>query len=153
MYWFLTNGKFLRVTEAPALLLTNEETGQVTLVFDNRRKSLQKFTENEYCLSAKISVGQNSSPISFLLNGRVKTKKQVREFLKDINLNVQEPSFIIQQNTVISLPNMNPQQLWDQITAVNGSLDFEQHAVAATKELVAGLLTTKGISNLQENRR
>lgn len=33
---------------------------------------------------------------------------------------------------------MNQHQLWDQIIAVNGSLDFEQRAAAAKKDLALG---------------
>jgi hypothetical protein len=53
---------------------------------------------------------------------------------------VREPTFIVFQNSVISIPHMSPQQLWDQITAVNGGLEFEHQVAMANKELRTGLL-------------
>lgn len=150
------------MNEASALLLTNEESGAVTLVFDNRRKLHPNYLEDEYHIVTKVSISQNTSPISYSLNGRNKSKKQIREFLKgktdyhllvtrlDINLNVEEPTFIVQQNSVISLPNMNQHQLWDQIIAVNGSLDFEQRAASAKKDLASGMANS---SHVKTNRK
>lgn len=72
------------MNEASALLLTNEESGAVTLVFDNRRKLHPNYCEDEYHIVTKVSIGQgqNISPVSYSLNGRNKSKKQIREFLK-----------------------------------------------------------------------
>lgn len=73
----------------------------------------------------------------YSLNGRKSTAKHVKEFLlsKGIHLYSENPPFLIQQNSISLIPNMNSIQLADLIQDANGSLLFDLKVRKAEKKL------------------
>lgn len=78
-----------------------EEIIDITLIFQNKEPNPQKFPEKEYILNVKVS--KDSLKRTFTLNNKKISSSNLKEFLYQIGISMNErnPSFIIQQNSVM----------------------------------------------------
>ena len=61
----------------------------------------------------------------------------VKRFLSDINLDVEDPSFIVYQNSVVQLPFLKPQQLARQILDASGTRTFNEQIKKAEHDIAS----------------
>ena len=61
----------------------------------------------------------------------------IKRFLSDINLDVDDPSFIVYQNSVVQLPFLKPPQLARQILDATGTRTFHENIKRAERDIVS----------------
>jgi len=79
----------------------------VTLVFDNSNKSrsLPIFKDNDkVVISRSISDGKSK----YVLNGRTETSDKIKSIFMSIQLNVNNPHFLVMQGRIALVVNMKP---------------------------------------------
>lgn len=86
-------------------------------------------------------------------NGINLLRLDIKRFLSDINLDVEDPSFIVYQNSVVQLPFLKPQQLVRQILDASGTRTFHENIKRAERDIISwresGTIISKNVDLLQ----
>jgi len=88
--------------------------------------------------SIKLQISSDKMTRQFTLNGKRSSNKELRFHLSKlgINMNSENPTFLIQQNTITQIPQFTPTQLAELIADANGSLTFRSKTHEAYQKLV-----------------
>lgn len=97
----------------------------VTLMFDNSNKEqcpigYEKCTE--ICITRQIVVGGKNK---YLINGRNAQNKQVQDLFCSVQLNVNNPNFLIMQGRITKVLNMKPPEILSMIEEAAGTSMYE----------------------------
>lgn len=105
----------------------------VTLVFDNSDPDqcpLGYEKCREISVTRQIAVGGKNK---YLINGKLVQNKKVTDFFCSVQLNVNNPNFLIMQGRITKVLNMKPQEILSMIEEAAGTSMYETKREATTK--------------------
>lgn len=121
----------------------------VTIVFDNKDKSTSPIGFEEYAqisVTRQIVLGGTSK---YLINGHRAQQQTVQNLFQSVQLNINNPNFLIMQGRITKVLNMKPAEILAMIEEAAGTRMFEDrkekaHKTMAKKEMkvleIEGLL-------------
>lgn len=118
----------------------------VTIVFDNTDKSTSPIGFNN---SPKISVTRQivlGGTSKYLINGHRAPQQSVLQLFQSVQLNINNPNFLIMQGKITKVLNMKPTEILSLIEEAAGTKMFEDRREKAERTMA------KKETKLQENR-
>ncbi|CCD25982.2 condensin subunit SMC2 NDAI_0G02070 [Naumovozyma dairenensis CBS 421] len=118
----------------------------VTIVFDNTDKTNSPIGFNN---SAKISVTRQvvlGGTSKYLINGHRAPQQSVLQLFQSVQLNINNPNFLIMQGKITKVLNMKPKEILSLIEEAAGTKMFEDRREKAERTMA------KKETKLQENR-
>lgn len=115
----ITKTSSLRASNLQDLIYKKGQAGitkaSVTITFDNSDKEHSPViykNDPKISITRKISVdGPSTVNTKYLINGRKATQKEVANMLESVQLNINNPNFLIMQGKITKMLNMNPKQI------------------------------------------
>lgn len=86
----------------------------VTIVFDNsdKRQTPMNYSKyDEIIVERKIVMGPQGKS-KFTINNSTATLAQVQDMFRSVQLNIQNPHFLIMQGKIVKVLNMRPEETW-----------------------------------------
>ncbi|KAI6127030.1 condensin complex subunit SMC2 [Pisolithus sp. B1] len=135
----ITNMSQMRAQNQQDLIYKRGQAGitkaSVTIVFDNsdRDKSpvgvehLKQITVTRQIALPNIS--------KYLLNGHKSTQQQVHNLFQSVQLNINNPNFLIMQGRITKVLNMRPQEILGMVEEAAGTRMFEDRKDKAKKTM------------------
>ncbi|XP_075160542.1 structural maintenance of chromosomes 2 [Haematobia irritans] len=105
----------------------------VTLIFDNTNPNqcpLGYEKCREISVTRQIVVGGKNK---YLINGKLVQNKKISDFFCSVQLNVNNPSFLIMQGRITKVLNMKPHEILSMIEEAAGTSMYETKREATTK--------------------
>ncbi|XP_055592963.1 structural maintenance of chromosomes protein 2 [Uranotaenia lowii] len=125
----ISNLVHVRATSLQELVYKSGQAGvtkaTVTLVFDNTDKDqcpLGYEKCNEISITRQIVVGGKNK---YLINGKTVQNKKVQDLFCSVQLNVNNPNFLIMQGRITKVLNMKPQEILSMIEEAAGTSVYE----------------------------
>eukprot|EP01134_Creolimax_fragrantissima_P000493 CFRG0493T1 len=125
----ITNLKHVRAQNLQDLVYKKGHAGvtkaSVTIMFNNKDKSFSPagYEENDQItVTRQIQMGGSNK---YLINGRNADKKRVNALFLSVQLNVNNPHFLIMQGRVTKVLSMKPQEILSLIEEAAGTKIFE----------------------------
>lgn len=137
----ITNTSALRAQNLQDLIYKKGQAGvtkaSVTITFDNSDKDCSPVAyknDSKISITRKVSV---DSPINtstkYLINGRKATQKEVANLLQSVQLNINNPNFLIMQGKITKMLNMKPTQILSLIEEAAGTKSYEAQRDSSEK--------------------
>lgn len=107
----------------------------VTIVFDNRDKSKSPIGFEEYAsisVTRQIVLGGTSK---YLINGHRAQQQTVQNLFQSVQLNINNPNFLIMQGRITKVLNMKPVEILSMIEEAAGTSMFEDRKEKAGKTM------------------
>ena len=156
----ITNTTSLRASNLQDLIYKKGQAGvtkaSVTITFDNSDKDLAPVAyknDSKISITRKVSVDSPSSASTkYLINGRKATQKEVSTLLQSVQLNINNPNFLIMQGKITKMLNMKPTQILNLIEEAAGTKSYEAQRDSSEKVIQkkdAKLKTIKETRDLQ----
>nr|WJN25075.1 condensin complex subunit [Farysia itapuensis] len=150
----ITNLTAVRANNLQDLIYKRGQAGitkaSVTIVFDNtdRAKSPVSF-ENcpQITVTRQIAMGGLSK---YLINGHKATQQAVQNMFQSVQLNINNPNFLIMQGKITKVLNMKPAEILSMIEEAAGTRMFEDRKDKAIKTMTKKDQKVKEITALLE---
>ena len=120
----------------------------VTIVFDNRDKSKSPIGFEEYAsisVTRQIVLGGTSK---YLINGHRAQQQTVQNLFQSVQLNINNPNFLIMQGRITKVLNMKPVEILSMIEEAAGTRMFEDRKEKAGKTMAKKELKLREIEGL-----
>lgn len=129
----ITNTSALRAQNLQDLIYKKGQAGvtkaSVTITFDNSDKETSPVAyknDPKISITRKVSVDSpTSANTKYLINGRKATQKEVANLLQSVQLNINNPNFLIMQGKITKMLNMKPTQILSLIEEAAGTKSYE----------------------------
>lgn len=137
MLKFLFSFQQVRATSLQELVYKSGQAGvtraTVTIIFDNTDKSqspigLEKCSE--ISVARTIIVGGKNK---YMINGKSVQNKRVQDLFCSVQLNVNNPNFLIMQGRITKVLNMKPHEILSMIEEAAGTSMYESKREASLK--------------------
>lgn len=135
----ITNLSQVRVGNLQALVYKQGQAGvtkaSVTLVFNNDDKKGSPLGYENFAqltVTRQVVIGGNNK---YLINGHVAQKQQVENLFHSVQLNVNNPHFLIMQGRITKVLNMKPAEILGMIEEAAGTRMFETKKQSSLKTL------------------
>ncbi|KAI3993728.1 hypothetical protein MKX01_002741 [Papaver californicum] len=135
----ITNLQQVRAANLQELVYKQGQAGitkaTVSVVFDNsdrNRSPLGYEDSREITVTRQIVVGGRNK---YLINGRVSQPKQVQNLFHSVQLNVNNPHFLIMQGRITKVLNMKPPEILSMLEEAAGTRMYETKKEDALKTL------------------
>ncbi|OVA02199.1 RecF/RecN/SMC [Macleaya cordata] len=135
----ITNLQQVRASNLQELVYKQGQAGitkaTVSVVFDNsdrNRSPLGYEDSREITVTRQIVVGGRNK---YLINGRVAQPKQVQNLFHSVQLNVNNPHFLIMQGRITKVLNMKPPEILSMLEEAAGTRMYETKKEDALKTL------------------
>jgi len=135
----ITNLTHVRATNLQELVYKNGQAGvtkaTVSISFDNRNKkqSPQGYEQyDEVVITRQVVIGGKNK---YLINGTNIQNNRVQDFFKSVQLNVNNPHFLIMQGRITKVLNMKPPEILSLIEEAAGTMFYENKKQAAQKTI------------------
>ncbi|KAI8894905.1 hypothetical protein BC833DRAFT_190008 [Globomyces pollinis-pini] len=161
----ITNLSHVRATNLQDLVYKKGQAGinkaSVTIVFNNddKNKSPPKYINcPKIIITRQIIIGGKNK---YLINSKNETQETVSDMFHSVQLNIQNPNFLIMQGKITQVLNMKPSQILGMVEEAAGTRLYEDRKNKALKaiekkdgklEHSALLLETEIIPKLEELR-
>ena len=144
----------MRATNLQDLIYKRGQAGitkaSVTIVFDNsdRAKSPVSFENyGQITVTRQIAMGGLSK---YLINGHKATQQAVQNMFQSVQLNINNPNFLIMQGKITKVLNMKPAEILSMIEEAAGTRMFEDRKEKAIKTMSKKDQKVKEITSLLE---
>ncbi|KAF6208651.1 hypothetical protein GE061_017109 [Apolygus lucorum] len=135
----ISNLTHVRANSLQDLIYKSGQAGvtkaSVTIVFDNSDTSKSPINyeqHDEITVTRQIVVaGKNR----YMINGSTVTNKHVTDFFNSIQLNVNNPHFLIMQGRITKVLNMKPPEILSMIEEAAGTRMYENKKIGAQKTI------------------
>lgn len=120
----------------------------VTIVFDNRDKKKSPIGFEEYAqisVSRQIVLGGTSK---YLINGHRAQQQTVQNLFQSVQLNINNPNFLIMQGRITKVLNMKPVEILSMIEEAAGTRMFEDRRDKAFKTMAKKEMKVQEIKEL-----
>jgi structural maintenance of chromosome 2 len=120
----------------------------VTIVFDNRDKSKSPIGFEEYAqisVTRQIVLGGTSK---YLINGHRAQQQTVQNLFQSVQLNINNPNFLIMQGRITKVLNMKPVEILSMIEEAAGTRMYEDRRDKAIKSMAKKELKVNEIREL-----
>ena len=152
----ITTLSSVRVSNLQELIYKQGTAGitkaSVTLVFDNSDKNQ---SPTGYEGDAEISVTrqiQVSAPCKYMINGRKALATEVSNMFRSVQLNVNNPHFLIMQGRITKVLNMKPEEIRDMLQEALGTLMYETKKLEAQKKMAQKDVKVQAINETLEKQ-
>lgn len=128
----------VRVSNMQGLVYKNGQAGvtkaSVTIVFDNKAPGgpLGYDQHDQLTVTRQVVIGGRNK---YLINGHVAQQKQVQDLFHSVQLNVNNPHFLIMQGRITKVLNMNPDEILGLIEEAAGTRMYEDRKIASQKRM------------------
>lgn len=153
----ITSTSSLRASNLQDLIYKKGQAGitkaSVTITFDNTDKKsspVQFSNDPKISITRRVSVeSPNSVVTKYLINGRKSTQREVATLLQSVQLNINNPNFLIMQGQITKMLNMKPTQILSLIEEAAGTKSYE-----AQRDLSEKIIKKKDakLENIKETR-
>ena len=83
----------------------------VSIVFDNTDKKRSPINyRNRPVITVERRLAQGKS--KYTIDGTTTTQSAVQDMFKSVQLNIQNPHFLIMQGRIVKVLNMKPEEIW-----------------------------------------
>ncbi|WEW59714.1 Structural maintenance of chromosomes protein 2 [Emydomyces testavorans] len=120
----------------------------VTIVFDNRDKAKSPIGFEEYAsisVTRQIVLGGTSK---YLINGHRAQQQTVQNLFQSVQLNINNPNFLIMQGRITKVLNMKPVEILSMIEEAAGTRMFEDRKEKAGKTMAKKEMKVREIEGL-----
>ncbi len=135
-----TRASQLRVKDFSSLVYKEGAGGvtraSVTIVFDNsdRETSPAGYEDQEtFFVTRSVKHGDGSS--KYMINGSVATQAKVHALFHSVQLNIDNPTFLVQQGQITKVVNMKPMEVLAMLEEATGVRLYEDQKAKALKTL------------------
>ena len=107
----------------------------VSVVFDNRKKSGSPVGYEQYdeiTVTRQVVIGGRDK---YMINGHTAQRKRVQTLFHSVQLNVNNPHFLIMQGRIVKVCNMKPQEVLSMIEEAAGTRMFEDRKLECEKTI------------------
>lgn len=119
----------VRVDKMTELIYKNGQAGitkaSVTIVFDNNDPKTSPVgyeAVQELSVTRQIVMGGRNK---YMVNGRVMKQKQVQDLFGSVQLDVNNPHFLIMQGRIVRMMNMKPRETLSMVEEASGTRMYE----------------------------
>ncbi|KAE9990331.1 hypothetical protein EG327_001565 [Venturia inaequalis] len=148
----ITNMSTVRATNLQDLIYKRGQAGvtkaSVTIVFDNRDKAKSPIGFEEYAqisVTRQIVLGGTSK---YLINGHRAQQHTVQNLFQSVQLNINNPNFLIMQGRITKVLNMKPVEILSMIEEAAGTRMYEDRRDKAIKNMAKKQLKVQEITEL-----
>ncbi|KAG6549852.1 hypothetical protein Mapa_008834 [Marchantia paleacea] len=148
----ITNLQQVRATNLQELVYKQGQAGitkaTVSILFDNSDRSRSPIgyeDMNEITVSRQIVVGGRNK---YMINGHVRQPAQVQNLFHSVQLNVNNPHFLIMQGRITKVLNMKPPEILSMLEEAAGTKMYESKKEVALKTLEKKQTKVDDIDNL-----
>lgn len=148
----ITNMSTVRAQNLQDLIYKRGQAGvtkaSVTIVFDNRDKSKSPIGFEEYAtisVTRQIVLGGTSK---YLINGHRAQQQTVQNLFQSVQLNINNPNFLIMQGRITKVLNMKPVEILAMIEEAAGTRMFEDRKEKAQKTMAKKEMKVREIEAL-----
>ncbi|KAJ3728149.1 condensin complex subunit SMC2 [Lentinula guzmanii] len=135
----LTNMSTMRAQNQLDLIYKRGQAGvtkaSVTIVFDNSDKEKSPIAYESWkqiTVTRQFGVPNVSK---YLINGHKHTQQDVQSLFQSVQLNINNPNFVIMQGRITKVLNMRPQEILGMVEEAAGTRMFEERKDAARKKM------------------
>ena len=135
----LTNLSSVRASNMQDLIYKRGQAGvtkaSVTIVFDNSDKDRSPVAFENYAtitVTRQIVMGGASK---YLINGHKATQQAVQNLFQSVQLNINNPNFLIMQGRITKVLNMKPAEILSMIEEATGTRMFEERKERAFRTM------------------
>ncbi|CAO1635759.1 unnamed protein product [Sympodiomycopsis kandeliae] len=150
----ITNMSAVRATNLQDLIYKRGQAGvtraSVTIVFDNTDRARSPVSFEAYSsitVTRQIAMGGMSK---YLINGHKATQQAVQNMFQSVQLNINNPNFLIMQGKITKVLNMKPAEILSMIEEAAGTRMFEDRKDKAIKTMAKKEMKVKEITTLLE---
>ena len=128
----------VRCANLQGLVYKNGQAGvtkaSVTIVFDNKKPGgpLGYDQHDQLTVTRQVVIGGRNK---YLINGHVAQQKQVQDLFHSVQLNVNNPHFLIMQGRITKVLNMNPDEILGLIEEAAGTRMYEDRKNASQNRM------------------
>ena len=148
----ITNMSTVRAQNLQDLIYKRGQAGvtkaSVTIVFDNRDKNKSPIGFEEYAqisVTRQIVLGGTSK---YLINGHRAQQHTVQNLFQSVQLNINNPNFLIMQGRITKVLNMKPVEILAMIEEAAGTRMFEDRRDKAFKTMAKKEMKVQEITEL-----
>ena len=148
----ITNMSTVRAQNLQDLIYKRGQGGvtkaSVTIVFDNKDKKKSPIGFEEYAqisVTRQIVLGGTSK---YLINGHRAQQHTVQNLFQSVQLNINNPNFLIMQGRITKVLNMKPQEILAMIEEAAGTRMFEDRREKAFKTMAKKEMKVQEITGL-----
>ncbi|KAI9783500.1 MAG: Structural maintenance of chromosomes protein 2 [Geoglossum umbratile] len=148
----ITNMSTVRAQNLQDLIYKRGQAGvtkaSVTIVFDNRDKKKSPIGFEEYAqisVTRQIVLGGTSK---YLINGHRAQQQTVQNLFQSVQLNINNPNFLIMQGRITKVLNMKPVEILAMIEEAAGTRMFEDRRDKALKTMAKKEMKVQEINDL-----
>ena len=148
----ITNMTTVRAQNLQDLIYKRGQAGvtkaSVTIVFDNRDTSKSPIGFEEYAqisVTRQIVLGGTSK---YLINGHRAQQQTVQNLFQSVQLNINNPNFLIMQGRITKVLNMKPVEILAMIEEAAGTRMFEDRRDKAFKTMAKKEMKVQEINEL-----
>lgn len=148
----ITNLSAVRAANLQDLIYKRGQAGitkaSVTIVFDNSDRSKSPVSFENYAqitVTRQIAMGGLSK---YLINGHKATQQAVQNMFQSVQLNINNPNFLIMQGKITKVLNMKPAEILSMIEEAAGTRMFEDRKEKAIKTMTKKDQKVKEITSL-----
>ena len=118
----------VRVKKMTQLIYKNGQAGvnkaSVTIIFDNSKNSPVGYEHlKELSVARQIQIGGRNK---YMINGRNAKQKQVQDLFQSVQLDVNNPHFLIMQGRIVKMMNMKPMETLAMVEEAAGTRMYER---------------------------
>ena len=135
----ITNLTHVRATNLQELVYKNGQAGvtkaTVSITFDNRNKKQSPLGYEHYdevVITRQVVIGGKNK---YLINGTNIQNNRVQDFFRSVQLNVNNPHFLIMQGRITKVLNMKPPEILSMIEEAAGTMMYESKKQQAQKTI------------------
>ncbi|KAG5730192.1 Structural maintenance of chromosomes protein 2 [Termitomyces sp. T112] len=135
----ITNMQTMRAANQQDLIYKRGQAGitkaSVTIVFDNsdKSKSPEGYTDyKQITVTRQIALPNVSK---YLCNGHKSTQQAIHSLFQSVQLNINNPNFVIMQGRITKVLNMRPQEILGMVEEAAGTRMFEDRKDKAIKTM------------------
>ncbi|KAK0764093.1 hypothetical protein N5P37_003488 [Trichoderma harzianum] len=148
----ITNMSTVRAQNLQDLIYKRGQAGvtkaSVTIVFDNRDKKKSPIGFEEYAtisVTRQIVLGGTSK---YLINGHRAQQQTVQNLFQSVQLNINNPNFLIMQGRITKVLNMKPVEILAMIEEAAGTRMFEDRRDKALKTMAKKEMKLQELSEI-----
>ncbi|KAG6868858.1 hypothetical protein C0993_008987 [Termitomyces sp. T159_Od127] len=135
----ITNMQTMRASNQQDLIYKRGQAGiakaSVTIVFDNsdKSKSPEGYSDcKQITVTRQIALPNVSK---YLCNGHKSTQQAIHSLFQSVQLNINNPNFVIMQGRITKVLNMRPQEILGMVEEAAGTRMFEDRKDKAIKTM------------------
>ncbi len=138
----VTRAHQLRVKDMSSLVYKEGQAGvtraSVTIWFDNadKERSPPGYQDQDTIIVTRhVTYGTGAS--KYLINGHAKQQKDVHNLFQSVQLNIDNPTFLVQQGQITKVVGMKPMEVLGMLAEATGVALYEDQKAKALKVLGA----------------